>query len=325
MPRRVSDPELFTTRGDARNTKVAPQQWRTTMLHNDRRAPRIAVLLSAMMMLALSACGRSDVVVIAAQPTRASTPTPGTAAAATSTTTAGMATVTPATTVTSEASGTAVSTTDTITATPTAGAPTPTAGAATATAVVVGDTDPFTGTDILSDTEDVSVTIELSGTQTVVTAPPVAIAIANAFTVPVEQVIVLHNDGLGFGEIARAYFLAQELAADGDITNDLTAEQILALHQGGQGWGQIVMTLGLPQGNSGRNLGLIMRAHGAPAQTTVVVVPTGGENDDHGPALVPSQPKQEIHGGNGKDKPHGNGNGHGKGNGQGNGKGKKTK
>src|SRR5206468_11982439 len=64
------------------------------------------------------------------------------------------------------------------------------------------------------------------------------------------------------GEIARAYFLAQELAADDNTTNDLSAEQILALHQQGQGWGQIVQAVGLPHGNRNRNLGQIMSGHG---------------------------------------------------------------
>jgi hypothetical protein len=225
-------------------------------------------------------------------------------------------------TLPTDASSTAVGATASATATvettlvttPTVGTPT-----VTTTPEPLDDTDPFTGTDELTDTEDLSETVELTSTQTMTSTHPVALAIADAFGVPVSEIVALHADGLGFGGIARAYFLARELAADADPTNDLTAAQILAMHQDGMGWGRIVATLGLPPGNSHRNLGQIMRVHKAPQQTTAVDSPSGAENDaDQGPSTAPPGHTKHDNKGNGKEKDHGNGNG--KGNGHGNGK-----
>jgi hypothetical protein len=153
-------------------------------------------------------------------------------------------------------------------------------------------------------------TITLTSTGALSTTHPVAIAIANYFEVSVDEVIALHQDGLGFGEIARAYFLARELAADGDPSNDITTVQILAMHQDGMGWGQIVATLGLPKGNSNRNLGLIMRGHNG---QTVIIASPDATGDDHGPPAIP--PGQAKHDDQNKDR--GNGGGHGNGHGGG--------
>ena len=85
------------------------------------------------------------------------------------------------------------------------------------------------------------------------------------------------------------------------------------MHQGGIGWGLIVASLDLPQGNSARNLGLIMRHHQEHPGTTLATTPTDAEADDHGPpAVLPDQQKV-------KDKNHGHG--HAGGNGKGSGKG----
>jgi len=307
---------LFASGGAASFDEALSQHRRTTMPKNDRKAALVAILLSALMVLLLSACGTPDTSMSAAQPNEAAT----TAATAD-------ATLTP--TLPAEASSTAVgataSATETAETTPATTSTEVTPTAATATPEPVDDTDPFTGTDDLTDTEDLTVTVELTSTQTMTSTHPVALAIADAFGVPVSEVIALHADGLGFGEIARAYFLARELAADADPTNDLTAAQILAMHQSGQGWGQIVATLGLPRGNSHRNLGLIMRAHKALEETTTAT-PSATENgDDHGPATAPPGQTKHDDKGNGKDKQHGNGKGNGHGNGKGNGGGKKDK
>jgi hypothetical protein len=303
---------LFASGGTTSFDEALPQHWRTTMPTTDRTAAILAILLGALMLLVLSACGTPDNAVSAAQ----------LAGAATTTATAN-ATLTPTlpaddtnTASSATASATAIAETTPVT---TSTEVTPTA---TATPEPVDDTDPFTGTDDLTDTEDLTVTVELTDTHTLTSTQPVALAIADAFGVPVSEVLALHADGLGFGEIARAYFLARELAADADPTNDLTAAQILAMHQSGQGWGQIVAALGLPRGNSHRNLGLIMRAHKAPQQTTADATPSATDGDDHGPAAPP--PGQTKHDDKGKDKEHGNGNGNGHGNDKGNG-GKKDK
>ena len=49
---------------------------------------------------------------------------------------------------------------------------------------------------------------------------PVAAALANHFDVPYAEIADLHQEGLGFGGIARAYFMAEQLA-------DVTADELL--------------------------------------------------------------------------------------------------
>jgi hypothetical protein len=279
----------------------------------DRRAALVAILLGALGVFLLSACGAPDQPRTAAQPTAAPLSTAPTAGVASTAVIAepvyDIVPPAPATAAASTASaptatsidGTATAAlTSTIAATQTATTPTPEAA---------DETDPFTGTDDLIDSDDITVTVELTATGALTVTHPVAIAIADYFGVPIAEVIALHADGLGFGEIGRAYFLSRELAADADPANNLTASQILAMHVGGMGWGQIVVVLDLPHGNSGRNLGLIMRAR-KQHQETLVVVATGAEADEHGaPAVPPGQKKD-------KDKQHGKGHGNGHGNGK---------
>jgi hypothetical protein len=185
------------------------------------------------------------------------------------------ATITPSATVTA---------TPTLTATPTPPATaTPTLSAtitpsATVTATPTGDDDGFPGT--------------------LPESHPVAARIAAFFGVPEREVLDLHARGFGFGEIARAYFLARELAANGNPSDDLSVAQIIARRQSGQGWGNIIKSLGLPSSNSGRNLGLIMSGRGTPGAPTAT--PTtgqpggpaaqgrpGGPEDDARPAAPP--------------------------------------
>ncbi|MCA9904889.1 MAG: hypothetical protein KC547_13625 [Anaerolineae bacterium] len=63
---------------------------------------------------------------------------------------------------------------------------------------------------------------------------PLALRIGDAFEVDPADVMAMHCDGNGFGNIVRAYLLA-EAGEDG-----MTAEDFLALHHGGMGWGNIV-------------------------------------------------------------------------------------
>jgi hypothetical protein len=78
----------------------------------------------------------------------------------------------------------------------------------------------------------------------------IAGCIADFFQVPVSDVIALRSADLGFGELAIAYFLAQD--------GGLTVEDIVAMRQSDMGWGEIALYLGLPPGRHGRNLGLII-------------------------------------------------------------------
>jgi hypothetical protein len=88
-------------------------------------------------------------------------------------------------------------------------------------------------------------------TDTLPTTHPVAIVIAAYFNLPYTQVMALHDDGFGFGTIARAYLTA--LHSNGV----LTPEQVLALRLDGTGWGQIKKDYGVAPGQNG--LGVIMR------------------------------------------------------------------
>jgi hypothetical protein len=85
---------------------------------------------------------------------------------------------------------------------------------------------------------------------TLPTTHPVGIAIAVYFNIPYTQVMALHNEGLGFGVIARVYLTAR---ASGGT---LTPEQVLAMRQAGMGWGQIKQDYGVQPGGNG--LGTIM-------------------------------------------------------------------
>lgn len=68
---------------------------------------------------------------------------------------------------------------------------------------------------------------------------PVAMKIAATFNVSYDEVMALHCDGNGFGNIVRAYALAAA-AADGS-----TAQDFIDRHKSGEGWGQIVRDSGV--------------------------------------------------------------------------------
>ena len=99
--------------------------------------------------------------------------------------------------------------------------------------------DPITDTDTISHTTSVS--------------HPVASAIAKHFDVSASEIAVLHDEGLGFGVIAHAYFVARTLGT-------ITPAEVLAEFQAGKGWGEIIKDYGLHPGLVGRggNLGSIM-------------------------------------------------------------------
>jgi len=97
-------------------------------------------------------------------------------------------------------------------------------------------------------------------TDTVPFTHPVGMAIALYFNIPYTQVMALHDEGLGFGEIARAYLTA---AASG---GRLTPEQVLEMRQDGMGWGQFKKEYGIHPGGNG--LGSIMGNKPHPESTT---------------------------------------------------------
>lgn len=93
---------------------------------------------------------------------------------------------------------------------------------------------------------------------------PVARMIAEFFDLDVSQVQAWHDDdGMGYGEIVIALFLAQ--------SSDTSVETIIALYHEGLGWGEIARNLGLTPGNRDRNLGAIVS--GQEAITTTYPTP----------------------------------------------------
>lgn len=79
---------------------------------------------------------------------------------------------------------------------------------------------------------------------------PVAFLIALAFDQTCADVEALHDSGVGFGVIGRAYLTAA--ASDGE----LTPEQVVELHQSGVGWGTLMKEYGIHPG--GKGLGTIV-------------------------------------------------------------------
>lgn len=79
------------------------------------------------------------------------------------------------------------------------------------------------------------------------------------FDVPVTDVVTLRSDGLGWGEVAKVYFFANDAVTD--------VNYILELRTGGLGWGQIAKELDLSPGRHGSNLGAIISGRGVPTDT----------------------------------------------------------
>jgi hypothetical protein len=109
---------------------------------------------------------------------------------------------------------------------------------------------------------DESITDTTEITSTASHTQPVAAAIAahfsGAFSTPTTYagIMALHEEGYGFGVIAKAYFAAQKLGIDPQL--------LLDEFSAGTGWGNIMKNHALHPGQAGRggNLGDIMSGHG---------------------------------------------------------------
>lgn len=132
---------------------------------------------------------------------------------------------------------------------------------------------------------------------------PIALRIASAFAVSYDEVMAHHCAGQGFGNITRAYLLAEESGQD--------ASTYLLLHQSGMGWGQIMRESDVHPSDLAP--GRVFNGRGR-----------GGDEDDAGPGGPPDDrggPPDNPGRGNGNNNP-GGGNGNGNGNsGGGNGNG----
>jgi len=186
-----------------------------------------------------------------------------------------------------------------------------------------------TGTSSISPTTTVSPTAETTGTH------PVATAMADHFEVTYAEIADLHTSGLGFGVIARAYFMAEQLEG-------VTPEDLLLEFQSGLGWGQIARLHELHPGRRGfgGSVGDIMSGKG-PGKNKFKNVGKGNKHwpgqgdtgnnegnevEDAGRGNGKIKQKNNGNNGNGNGKNNGQGNGNGNnGNGKGKGKGKGKK
>lgn len=113
----------------------------------------------------------------------------------------------------------------------------------------------------------------ITSTHSVSRANPVAIAISTHYTLPVTQVVSLHNSGYGYGEIVKLYEFA--------LSSGKTVSEVQQMRDSGMGWGQISKALNLPRGAGKVSLGTIMRAHkklGNPQQNTGAVPAQTAQN-----------------------------------------------
>ena len=112
-------------------------------------------------------------------------------------------------------------------------------------------------------------------TNTLPMTHPVGIVLALYFNIPYTQVMSLHDQGWGFGNIARAYLTA--LNSGGVLTPAL----VLDLRQAGMGWGQIKREYGVHPGGNG--LGSIMgHKHDAPRPESTTLGPLVVKPGDNG-------------------------------------------
>ncbi len=93
----------------------------------------------------------------------------------------------------------------------------------------------------------------ITSTQSISRVNPVAIAISAHYTLPVTQVVALHNSGYGYGEIVKLFQFA--------LVSGKSVTEVQQMRESGMGWGQISKALNLPRGAGKVSIGTIMRAH----------------------------------------------------------------
>ena len=171
----------------------------------------------------------------------------------------------------------------------------------------VTPTATLTGTLTPTVTPGPSPTPEPTGTPEPERCHPVALAISVFFGLECKDVTELHESGVGFGVIGRAYLTA--LASEGQ----LTPEEAIEMHQSGTGWGQMMKEFGVHPG--GKGLGAIMRGtFDSPLPTPGSgsdddANATGALNDGSGPG---NSDKAPGHNKDSQDNRPGHGNGNGR-------------
>jgi len=102
------------------------------------------------------------------------------------------------------------------------------------------------------------ITVDHEGNETGGSCPhPVAVQLAEYFGVDCAEIMAYYDSGVGFGLLARAYFLADFLGEEG-----LTIEDILAMPENGAGTGYFFHEYGFHPGSY--SLGMIMSGVGMP-------------------------------------------------------------
>ena len=149
-------------------------------------------------------------------------------------------------------------------------------------------TETVTATVTVTPTETVTPTATITATTTITGETKIAEAIAKEFDLSVDQVLKLHKEGWGFGEIVRLYEIAK--------ASGKSAEEIMEMRKHA-GWGQIEQELNVKITGPNTNLGAII---------------SGRVDKDKGPG------ENNAVKGNSNANGNGNGNGNGKGNGNGN-------
>jgi hypothetical protein len=120
---------------------------------------------------------------------------------------------------------------------------------------------------------------------------PVALVIAMTFGESCEDIEALHDSGVGFGVIGRAFLTS--LASE----DQLTPQDLIEMHQAGVGWGEIMQEYGLHPGDKG--LGAIMSGR--------LEVPTPEPEPDDGEPVGAGASAGDDERGPGKGNPRGSG------------------
>jgi len=110
---------------------------------------------------------------------------------------------------------------------------------------------------------------------------PVGLALASFFDVAYDGIMEWHEDGVGFGNIAKAYFVVDELEDEG-----VTVEDVLGEKLSGTGWGRVMKALGLGPSSKDKNLGKAMSGYGNDDEPDDVASPDetdGHPGKGHGP------------------------------------------
>jgi hypothetical protein len=137
---------------------------------------------------------------------------------------------------------------------------------------------------------------------------PVAQAIANTFGVPYEEVMAFHCAGNGFGNIVRAYMLAQ--ASGG------SAKDYIDRHKSGEGWGEIRKDSDVDPAElaPGRVLKPCKHGECETVQPTAEPQMDAGNGNNNGNPGNQDKDKDKDKGNNGNGNSNNNNNGNGNGN-----------